>query len=415
VHGKTSQSRISPTQSRFMNKLSTSVSSKDVVKSSLEDVDNLATKFEDMVESHYSEHAAEKSNFDFLDVKNTLYTSYIIDLIKYIDCMACRSSDCENEVNERELRGCLVRLNEMRVVLDKIRPMEKKLAYQLQKLVGMADNFAKVARNQEINEDVYEDNEKKDPLSFRPDMAAMDSEEENIGEGIGNTDDMNSSSEDDSEEYDPDLKAAKDAASSSRAEMSERKKIGVYKAPRLSAIPYENKDTAIAKSEKAQQRQVMRMRNSEVLQTLRYQYSDRPEEDDIYGGAKLGTTKAAARKMAAKEAEKLDIEESNFIRLGVNRKDRKAKKQMEREETSNLKSLADLGSLTSGFASFERNKKYGRESKIEVEEPSLNPRPRKRKSKNNTSERKAKNTLKSLAFGGVDNSSGKKKKNRQRK
>lgn len=331
--------------------------------------------------------------------------------------MACRSADCENEDNERELQGCLVRLNEMRVVLDKIRPMEKKLAYQLQKLVGMADNFSKVAGNYERNEDVYEDNDKKDPLSFRPDMSAMDSnsEDENIGEEIRNTDDMDSSSEDGSKNYDADLKAAKDAASSSRTEVSERKKIGVYRAPRLSALPYEHKDTAIAKSEKAQQRQVMRMRNSEVLQTLRHQYSDRPEEDDIYGGAKLGTTKAAARKMAAKEAEKLDLEESNFIRLGVNRKDRKAKKQMEREETNNLKSLADLGSLTSGFTSFQRNKKYGRESKTEIEESSLNLHHRKRKSKSNTSERKAKNTLISLAFGGVDNSNDRKKKNKQRK
>lgn len=156
---------------------------------------------------------------------------------------------------------------------------------------------------------------------------------------------------------------------------------------------------------KDQARQASRMRNSEVMQALRHQYSDRPEEDDMHGGSKLGTTKEAARKIAAREAEKTSIEESTFMRIRTSKKDRKEKNKVAREEHANLNHIADVGGLVTGVAAFERSQ---RSSSNQFEQQIKHKVPRKRSS----SSGQPKNALQALAFGGGGKKNSKKKRSR---
>eukprot|EP00814_Leptocylindrus_danicus_P013791 CAMPEP_0116017488 /NCGR_PEP_ID=MMETSP0321-20121206/8077_1 /TAXON_ID=163516 /ORGANISM="Leptocylindrus danicus var. danicus, Strain B650" /LENGTH=387 /DNA_ID=CAMNT_0003487689 /DNA_START=128 /DNA_END=1291 /DNA_ORIENTATION=+ len=317
------------------------------INAALKDVSGLASKLKDLVDDHAVKHEGGKNDFDFLHVKNTLFISYMIDLVYYVQLRSKKSSSDDKD-NESSIMACLNRLNEMRVILDKIRPMEKKLAYPLQKLLAAAENLA--------NQDGLDHN---DPLSFRPDMDAL----ENDGNDDDNDDDEDSGSgSDDSDDDDDDLKAAKSAARSSSSKKGGSQKTGdnkassIYKAPRLAAVHYDgDKESKVDKAEKEHQRQMARMRKTELLQTLRHQYGDHPEEDDMFGGAKLGTTKDAARRISEREAEKLAYEEKAMVRLPTTKKERKEKNRVMREEISNLGSLADLTDLSAGVKAFNRS------------------------------------------------------------
>ena len=351
----------------------------NAVKTSLNDIAGLSAKFSDLVEEHNEKHDVKKHNFDFMDVKNTLYLSYLIDLVRYIQFKNSPGND-----EEDELKNCISRLNEMRVVLDKIRPMEKKLSYQLQKLLTVAENVS-------ISGIGSDNNGNNDPLSFRPDVSALASSDDEGANSVDDGDDDDDGSDDD------DLKAAKSAARAGN---------DVYKAPRIAAVPYDDKDSRDDKLAKMQHRHISRMRNSEVMQSLRHQYSDRPEEDDIHGGAKLGTTKESARKIAAKEAEKTAYEESAFMRLGTSKKDKKEKNRVIREEVSNLNSIVDVSGLVSGAAAFKRSERHAKVGYNQQDSRDHASVKRKRR----IGESKPTNSLQALAFG-MGGSSGKKGKN----
>jgi hypothetical protein len=351
------------------------------IMASLSDITRLSEKFCDLVKEHHENHDAKKHNFDFMDVKNTLYLSYLIDLMYYIELKMSQNSD-----QEEELKNCVARLNEMRVVLDKIRPMEKKLGYQLQKLLTVAENLSSSVGN--------DDNLKADPLSFRPDTSALESSDDEGGSSVNDDKDGDSSD-------DEDLKAAKSAARAGN---------DVYRAPRIAAVPYDDHESRADKLAKMQQRQTSRMRNSEVMQTLRQQYSDRPDEDDIFGGAKPGTMRESARRIAAREAEKTAYEESAFMRLGTSKKERKEKNRMMREEVSNLNSIADVGGLVSGVAAFERSERYSKADSNHYDTNQSSSK-RKRQSGGNS---KPQNSLQALAFSmGGSGKKGKKGKKRR--
>lgn len=362
------------------------------INAALKDISGLASKMKDLVEEHAEKHGDGKNDFDFLHVKNTLFVSYIIDLVYYVQLRSKKSSD------DSSIKACLNRLNEMRVILDKIRPMEKKLAYPLQKLLAAAENLAGSLDH-------------NDPLSFRPDMDALDNDGDDISSDDNASDDADSGSG--SDEDDDDLKAAKAAARSSSSKKGSQNAVDkastIYKAPRLAAVHYEDKESKIDKAEKMQQRQASRMRKTELLQTLRHQYSDRPEEDDMFGGAKLGTTKDAAKRIVEKEAEKLAYEEKAMVRLPTTKKERKEKNRVTREEISNLGSLADLTDLSAGVKAFNRSNRSGDKNE---RDHSGGKRRKPAQKQSRSSGSGAKNSLQSALYGTDGGSSSKKRKKR---
>ena len=341
------------------------------------------------IEDHVSstDYSASKDSLDFLSAKNSLLLSYLIDLVQLIRLIEKKKlaqkrdkgddgSDSDDDDNassqiSTDIESCLARLNEMKVALDKVRPVEKKMRYQLDRLLAAAsDATSFAAGGEESDEDENDNGDMKmsanaDPLSFRPNLAMMgsDNDDEDVDDEEEEPSDVDD--DDNSDDDDDDLRAAKAVARTGSSSANKKKrgsaghdsdddddtKNAIYQPPRLAALPFAEREKAEEKAERALARQRRRMRQSELLQTLRAaDGTDRPEEDDLDGGAALGKQKEAARRMAEREAEKTKFEEEMMVRLTQSRKDKKARGRMMREEQSNLGAIADLGRLAAGVA-----------------------------------------------------------------
>jgi U3 small nucleolar ribonucleoprotein protein LCP5 len=341
------------------------------------------------VESDNFDH--EKDSFDFLDAKNGILLTYLIDLTQYMKLQTKKSED-----NRDELNDCISRLQESKTVLEKLRPLEKKMRYQLDKLLALSANSSMFAVTNDETKDTNTGDD--DPLAFRPDIESMmKDDDEDDEDGIDNDDGdnqstnssdsnshdsssskkQNSSDADDSDmSVDEELMAARSALLAAGRKQSstnddEPSKQGVYRAPRLSATPFmEEKEKQAYKEERIAKRQKDRMRKSELLSTLKYTFGDAPEEDDFDGGATIGKQREATQRFMAREEEKNRFEEDAMVRLTVSRKDKKMRNKIMRDEISNLNSITDLGNLTVGVnEAFGSNKKGGndKEERIQVE------------------------------------------------
>ena len=298
-----------------------------------------------------SEEFSTTDGLDFLDVKNGLMLSYLIDLVTYI----------RESKRGADVAMCTIRLNEMKIVLDKMRGLDKKLRYQIDKLLAAdttASEFAAGGDNGDASED---------PLKFRPDPKALDGEDSydsDVSADYGPGSDVADSGKrlgGSRGVDDEDLEAARATLSFAKNKREKRREEDedddVYRAPRTTAVPYafdqERKQTEKDKRERR------RMRATELAQTLRAQYGEAPEQEDIHGGSDLGKQRAAARRLADREAERTKYEEDTMVRLQTSRKDKKEKKRLMREETSNLNAIADLGNLVRETKALSRYESRG--------------------------------------------------------
>lgn len=110
------------------------------------------------------------------------------------------------------------------------------------------------------------------------------------------------------------------------------KKGDIYVPPKLAAVPYNFDETPKDRLQKQNERAKKRALHSSIVQELRQEYYDEPEEvhdRDIY---RMKTDKRA------KERE--EYEERNMIRLNVSKKDKAKSKRM--TTMGNLSHLADF-------------------------------------------------------------------------
>ncbi|RQM31296.1 hypothetical protein B5M09_002032 [Aphanomyces astaci] len=161
------------------------------------------------------------------------------------------------------------------------RPFDRKLKYQVDKLCKMAVSDAK---------DVDA------ALSYAPNPDAMQAA----------NDDDDEADDDDNDETDGNAKK------------------GIYKAPRLASVPYEEEEKEADKQAKRDERNRKRMAKSTILSEIRDEYSERPEE--VYTSGKT-----IDKETMREEREKTDYEESRFVRVVTSRKDKVRKRQRERD------------------------------------------------------------------------------------
>ncbi len=286
---------------------------------------------------------SKKDSLDFLEAKNGIMLSYLIDLTQLLRLRTSK------EKNVEEVEECLNRLREMRIILEKVRPLEKKMRYQLDKLLALSassSSFAAATDNspdEEKSQNAMKSDVaiESDPLAYRPNLELMDGREDE-------NEDESADSENDTTDDDDDLMAAKMAFKAGSRKDDEDSQL--YRAPRLAAVPFSESKTKSEKEERLMKRQRDRMRKSELLSTLKSTFGDAPEEDDFGGGAIIGKQRESAQRLAEKEAEKTRYEEDAMIRLGTSRKDKKMKNRIMREEISNLNTISDLGNLTTGVS-----------------------------------------------------------------
>ncbi|KAL9190060.1 hypothetical protein ACHAXT_007271 [Thalassiosira profunda] len=320
---------------------------------------------------------ARTDGLDFLQAKNGLMLSYLIDLTVLLRCRMQRPSagnddgggDSDGDDSDgdgstqkqsqqrQEADECLARLLETKTALEKLRPLEKKMRYQIDKLLALATlgagTFAGAGREEEEEEegdiggkkggmDSAGDGEEReegkaasDPLSFKPDLSGMmqmfqeDGEEAN---GEENDSDAESDiGDDDDKPSRPQIALEKDDAPPA----------GVYQPPRLHSVPFElDNEAQAAKERRLLQKQLDKQSRSELTAVVRSQFTDAPEVEDARGGAMLGKQSAASRRIAARDADIQEFEETQMLRLTMGKSEKKARKKMMREELSNLGAIA---------------------------------------------------------------------------
>ena len=231
----------------------------------------------------YANEKNMTNGIDFLNAKNEVFLEYITNIVLVVLLKLDGVSIKEH--------AAIDRLVEVRTLLEKMRPMEQKLKYQIDKLVKLAKTGGISSQGGSM-----------DPLSFKanPENMASKIEEEN------------ESSEEE-----------KDSGN-------------VYVPPKVSAVPYDD-GTIEGQKEKYEEKRKMKSLNKSLLKELREEYSETPEE------IKDDHRNFRRNRNEEKDLEREKYEEENLIRLSHGRKGKTPRNE------SNLRDLARFD--TFGFDS----------------------------------------------------------------
>ncbi|XP_040824607.1 neuroguidin [Ochotona curzoniae] len=238
-----------------------------------------------------------EKGLSFLEVKDQLLLMYLMDLSHLILDKASGAS----------LQGhaAVLRLVEIRTVLEKLRPLDQKLKYQIDKLV-------KTAVTGSLNEN--------DPLCFKPQPNSMVSK---------------LSSEDEEED------GAEDGQSSGKKSVKGASK--KYVPPRLVPVHYD--ETEAEREKKRLERAKRRALSSSVIRELKEQYSDAPEE--IRDARHPHVTR-----QSQEDQHRINYEESMMVRLSVSKREKGRRKRANimSSQLHSLTHFSDISALTGGAA-----------------------------------------------------------------
>ncbi|XP_034937321.1 neuroguidin [Chelonus insularis] len=209
----------------------------------------------------------------FLEMKYHMLLSYLINLT-YVMLKKCSGEKIEGD-------SSIERLVEIRTVLEKIKPIEYKLKYQIEKLVRSAVTG------------VGTDN--ADPIKFKanPDALEADSQD-SVEEG----------SDDEGQDGDDNTKQKK----------------GIYVPPKLTAVHYDGDETANEKIRKAEERSRKRAISGAILRELKEEYLDTPAEDSIGRERRVNLDPTIKRK--------IEYEENYMTRLPVTKQEKHRNRRM---------------------------------------------------------------------------------------
>ncbi|KAI7907191.1 Sas10/Utp3/C1D family-domain-containing protein [Cokeromyces recurvatus] len=219
----------------------------------------------------------------FLEVKYQLMLQYVLQLAYFVQ-LKISGKQIENH-------PVIESLVELRVILDKMKPIETKLKYQIDKLVRAAMVDRTKQQQETKKEMTTEEVVAADPLAFKPNpMNLINKKDDNDDEVVideDTTDDMT----------------------------------GIYRPPKLAPVTY-NED--IGKKSGKKQRDEARLKEkasrSRLMKDIMTEMSENPEELDVYGGVNEGL--GYGDRIDSMIAEKESYEENNYVRLAVTRKEK---------------------------------------------------------------------------------------------
>merc|ERR1719354_1310677 len=164
----------------------------------------------------------------FLEMKCHLFLEYLINITQSMLL----------KLDGRTIEGapCIDHLVEVRTVLTKIKPMEKKLKYQIDKLIKSS--------TPQTNAD-----DKQHALNYKPNLDNLIAKDDDDGE---------------------------DGASDDNEDGDGGRKTGVYVPPKLTAVPYEG--DKLSREERKLEKARKRNLNSNLLADIREEFGDEPEE-----------------------------------------------------------------------------------------------------------------------------------------
>ncbi|KAL1006361.1 hypothetical protein UPYG_G00071360 [Umbra pygmaea] len=230
----------------------------------------------------------------FLDLRHHLMLFYLQDVTHLISV--------KSEGGSLKDSAALHRLVTVRTVLEKMRPLDQKLRYQIDKLVRTA-----------VTGSLGEN----DPLQFRP-----------------NPDNLVSKLSESEDSEDDDGKNTRKKRPSS----------GKYVPPKIAPMHYEGDLPDADKIKQLAEKQKRAALRSSVIQELRQQYSDAPEEVRDQRDFKTD-------RQSREELHRKNFEESMMVRVIVPRRERIAKKRGVLGMSGQLSSItrfSDITALTGG-------------------------------------------------------------------
>lgn len=237
-----------------------------------------------------------EKGLSLLEVKDQLLLMYLMDLSHLILDKASGGS----------LQGhaAVLRLVEIRTVLEKIRPLDQKLKYQIDKLV-------KTAVTGSLSEN--------DPLRFKPRPNNMMSK---------------LSSEDEEDEAD-------EGQSEASGKKSAKGAVKKYVPPRLVPVHYD--ETEAEREKKRLERAKRRALSSSVIRELKEQYSDAPEE--IRDARHPHVTR-----QSQEDQHRINYEENMMVRLSVSKREKGRRKRADvmSSQLHSLTHFSDISALTGG-------------------------------------------------------------------
>ncbi|KAF5273629.1 hypothetical protein FQR65_LT04628 [Abscondita terminalis] len=244
---------------------------------------HVASLVDNMIDRVRKGEISTDQGLSFLEMKYHMLLSYLINLT-YVVLRKCSGEKIEGD-------PCIDRLIEIRTVLEKIRPIDRKLKYQIDKLVKTA------ATGTNSN----------DPTSFKANPENLLGQPENES---GEESDISDSKE------------------------KEKVKSGIYVPPKLSAVHFID-DTAQERNKRAQERTKRMALSSSIMQDLREEYLDTPIE--VSQGSR------AQQILTKQQQERQEFEEEYFTRLPLTKADKHARRQ--------LTTLGTLGGEVTNFGS----------------------------------------------------------------
>uniref|UniRef100_H0VBW3 Neuroguidin n=2 Tax=Cavia porcellus TaxID=10141 RepID=H0VBW3_CAVPO len=252
-----------------------------------------------------------EKGLSFLEVKDQLLLMYLMDLSHLILHKASGGS----------LQGhaAVLRLVEIRTVLEKLRPLDQKLKYQIDKLV-------KTAVTGSLSEN--------DPLRFKPHPSNMISK-------------LSSEDEDEAEDDQSEASAKKSTKGASKK----------YVPPRLVPVHYD--ETEAEREKKRLERAKRRALSSSVIRELKEQYSDAPEEI-------RDTRHPHVTRQNQEDQHRINYEESMMVRLSVSKREKGRRKRAHimSSQLHSLTHFSDISALTGGPAHLDEDQNPVKRKKV---------------------------------------------------
>ncbi|XP_029954923.1 neuroguidin-like [Salarias fasciatus] len=250
----------------------------------------------------------------FLDLRYHLLLFYLQDLTHLISIKTEGGRIKESEALDRVVT--------IRTVLEKMRPLDHKLKYQIDKLVRTAVTGS-LAEN--------------DPLQLRP----------NPGNLISKLSDSEESEDEDKNKDDSEKKAA---PSSGRK----------YIPPKIAPMHYDGDVTEADRKKMQAERQRRAALRSSVIQELRQQYSDAPEEI-------RERRDFQSERESREELHRKNYEESMMVRLNMPKHQKNSKKRgmmAMSGQLSGITHFSDISALTGGEGAPEGDGRPRKKKKV---------------------------------------------------
>ncbi|KAG0617768.1 hypothetical protein M758_4G013400 [Ceratodon purpureus] len=247
-------------------------------------LDDITAKLRPLINEIKAGNMPTKNGISYLEVKHLLLFSYCETLVFYILCRA--------EGRNIKDHPLWLRLAEIKFILEKIRPIDKKLEYQIEKLLRAGQSTAADATGEGAG--------KEDPLSYKPNPDLLVSKLDQMAEDGG----------------------------------------GVYRPPMIAPAAMEEEGTGRDRRSKLRAEKDMHRRaaRSSFIKELANEVEGRPEEVR----EALGTESKEMLRDIARLEKRAEQEEELFARVPLNREERRKVKNLKKGRSGLLGMLDDF-------------------------------------------------------------------------